>query len=121
IVNGKRVYPSVYVLYSKFQSMPGTDTRSITNQNRVDIAAYVLQANGYPAGSTEIPVNAAMMQLMNLNEEGFEPIFNGKDFSGLRFTFVNRDQPPPGLLWIENGVLGCECNLHGEWQSTKRY
>src|SRR5262249_41045421 len=87
IVNGKRVYPSVYVLYNKLQSMPGTDTHSITNQNRVDIAAYILQANGYPAGATEIPVNAGAMQLMNLNEPDFEPIFNGRDFSGLRFVF----------------------------------
>jgi hypothetical protein len=87
----------------------------------VDIAAYVLQANGYPAGPAEIPVDASAMQLMNLNEPDFEPIFNGKDFTGLRFRFGNLDQPPPGLLWITGGVLACECNLHGEWQSTKRY
>lgn len=121
IVNDKRVYPSVYVLYSKFQSMPATDTRSITNQNRVDIAAYILQANGYPAGATEIPVDADAMRLMNLNEPGFEPVFNGKDMTGLRFRYGNLNAPPPGQLTIENGVMACACNAHGEWETAKRY
>ena len=121
IVNDKRVYPSVYVLYSKFQSMPATDTRLITNQNRADIAAYILQANGYPAGATEIPVDSDAMRLMNLNEPGFEPVFNGRDFNGLRFRYGNLNAPPPGQLTIENGVLACACNAHGEWETVKRY
>jgi mono/diheme cytochrome c family protein len=120
IVNGKRVYPNVYVLYSKLQSMPATDTHSITEENRVDIASYIMQANGYPAGTTEIPVNPGAMQLMNLNEEGFEPIFNGKDLRGLRFRLGLHNNPGDQLS-IENGTLVCSCNVHGVWSSEKRY
>ncbi len=120
IVNDKRVYPNVYVLYSKLQSMPATDTASVSAQARVDIAAYILQLNGYPAGPTEIPTQPEAMKLMNLNEEGFEPVFNGRDFSGLRFRFGLSSDPAP-MLRIENGVLVCECNVHGEWSSEKRY
>ena len=54
VVNGKTVYPTVLAVFSKLQSMPGAETRAVTDRQRVDIAAYILQANGLPAGDREI-------------------------------------------------------------------
>ena len=86
VVNDRVVYPHVLALYSKLRSMPAFDTRAITEQQRVDIVAYILRANGLPAGTEEIPVDIDAMRLMMINEPGFERIFNGRDFTGWNFV-----------------------------------
>jgi mono/diheme cytochrome c family protein len=43
-------------LYERIQStMPQTAPRSLTPQSYIDIVAYILSANGLPAGTTELP------------------------------------------------------------------
>lgn len=130
VVNGKVVYPSVLQLFSKLQSMPATNTKSITDQQRVDIVAYILQANGLPAGNEEIPLDTNAMRLMMLNEPGFERLFNGKDFAGWNFQLGSNCQPAPDGcartepgedMHIENQTIVCECNIHGIFYTDKKY
>ena len=130
VVNGKRVYPNVLILYSKLLSMPAFNTRAISEQQRVDIAAYILQANGYPSGREEIPLDVNVMRGMNLNEPGFERIFNGRDFSGWNFNLgANCREAPQGcgktepgdVVRVEKGEIVCECHIHGIFYTDKKY
>ena len=132
VVNERVVYPHVLALYSKLLSMPAHNTRSITEQQRVDIVSYILQANGLPAGDEEIPVDTASMRLMMLNEPGFEPIFSGKDFAGWNIVLGGfpycRDEPggcakdePMDVLRIEDQTIVCECHVHGYFYTDKKY
>jgi hypothetical protein len=128
---GKELYPSVYYLYAKMQSMPAFDTHSVTQQQRADIIAHILQANGFPAGQEELHPEPELMKQMMLNEPGFERIFNGKDFTGIKFNVGPNCQPAPkgcgktepsGVIRIgENGTLYCECNIHSYWYTEKKY
>ena len=132
VVNDRVVYPHVLALYSKLLSMPAHNTRSITEQQRVDIAAYILQANGLPAGDEEIPVDTDAMRLMMLNEPGFERIFTGKDFTGWNMVIGGfpycRDEPdgcaktePMDVLRVEDRTIVCECHVHGYFYTDKKY
>ena len=130
VVDGQMVYPSVFYLYSKIESMPAFDTNAITPQTRADITAYILQANGLPAGSTTLRPDPDAMRMMMLNEPGFARIFNGRDFTGMGFVLGPNCQAQPlgcartdpdGVLWVENGMIACACNVHGIWYTEKKY
>ena len=132
VVNDRVVYPHVLALYSKLLSMPAHNTRSITEQQRVDITAYILQANGLPAGDEEIPVDTGAMRLMMLNEPGFQRMFNGKDFTGWNIVLGGfpycRDEPegcakadPMDVLRVEDRTIICECHIHGYFYTDKKY
>jgi len=130
IVNGKRVYPSAFYLYSKLESMPAFDTNAISAQTRADIAAYIMKMNDLPSGNETLIPDSNAMKLMMLNEPGFERIFNGKDFSGMKFTLGPNCQAAPigcgktdpgDILWVENETIVCACNIHGYWYTEKRY
>jgi mono/diheme cytochrome c family protein len=130
VVNGKTVYPNVLMLYSKLLSMPAFNTKAVSAQQRVDIAAYILQANGYPSGGDEIPADVDAMRQMTLNEPGFERIFNGKDFAGWNFNLgANCREAPDGcgktvpgdVLRVEAGMIVCECHVHGIFYTDKKY
>jgi hypothetical protein len=40
-------------------------------------------------------------------EEGFKPLFNGKDLTGFKFFFDKKDHDPAMTFWARDGVLGC--------------
>ena len=130
VVDGKMVYPSVFYLYSKLESMPAFDTNAISPQMRADITAYILQQNGLPAGKEMLRPDPDAMRMMMLNEPGFERVFNGKDFSGVKFVLGPNCLPQPagcartdpaGVVWVENGTIACACNVHGIWYGEKKY
>jgi mono/diheme cytochrome c family protein len=130
VVNDKVVYPTALALFSKLESMPGSDTRLVSDQQRVDIVAYLLQANGLPAGDREIPLDHDVMRLMMLNEPGFEPIFNGNNLSGWNFVTGSRcpegedgcaKYEPGNNVRVENGMIVCECSIHGYMYTDKQY
>ena len=130
IVNDRVVYPHVLALYSKLRSMPAFDTRGITEQQRVDIVAYLLRANGLPAGAEEIPVDVDAMRLMMINEPGFERIFNGQDFTGWSFVVGPNCAAAPdgcgktdplGVVRVERQAIVCECHIHGHMYTDKQY
>ena len=130
VMNDRVVYPHALALFSKLQSMPAHNTRSITDQQRVNIVAYILQANGLPAGDEEISVSTDAMRLMMLNEPGFERIFNGKNFTGWNFVIgancLNTPEScatntPLDVLRVENHTIVCECYMHGYFYTDKKY
>jgi mono/diheme cytochrome c family protein len=130
VVDGKVVYPTVLALYSKLLSMPAFNTKAITEQQRVDIAAYILQANGLPSGTSEIPVNPDSMRLMMVNEPGFERLFNGWDFGGWNFVLGPNCAPAPNgcgktepgdVVRVEHETIICECNVHGYFYTDRKY
>ena len=122
VYHGHVLYPTVYHLYEKLKSMPAFDTNSLTPQTRVDILAYILERNDLPAGDTELTPDTGVMKSMMLSEAGFEPLFNGRDFSGFNFVIGPNCAPAPDgcgktdpgdVLWVENGEIRCACNVHG--------
>ena len=130
VVDGKVVYPSVFYLYSKLESMPAFDTNAISPQTRADITAYILQANGLPSGKDVLRADPDAMRMMMLNEPGFERVFNGKDFSGIKFVLGPNCLPQPegcartdpaGVVWVEKSTIACACNVHGIWYGEKKY
>ena len=130
IYYGKMLYPTVYHLYTKMQSMPAFGNESISNNTRADIIAHILERNGFPAGNTELKPDVELMGQMMLNEQGFEHIFNGKDFSNLKFVLGTRCGPEPGrcartepgdtLTVLPGGKMYCKCDLHGYWYYPKK-
>ena len=92
--NGRRIYPTLYYLFRELESMPAV-TDSISQQERTDILAYLLEQNGYPAGRSELRFDLAAMKSMPLDEPGFVPLFNGRDFAGWRFLVGLGCAPPP--------------------------
>ena len=131
VYHGQVLYPTVYHLYSKLQSMPAFNTKSISEQMRADITAYILENNDLPAGDEELTPDAVRMKNMILGEKGFESLFNGKDLTGMKFV-VNPNctaqpdgcgsvAPSPDLIHVENGEIVCQCNIHGYFYWDKPY
>lgn len=125
VYHGKLLYPTVYHLYTKLQSMPAFGNESITNNVRADIIAHILERNGFAPGKAELKPDIEMMKQMMLNEPGFEHVFNGKDFSNIKFVLGTRCGPEEGgcartepedtLTVMPGGIMYCKCDLHGYW------
>lgn len=127
---GVRVWPSVYYFFKKLEAMPAYDTAAISQQTRADIAAYILKQNHYPAGGQVLTPEYAVMKTLTLDEPGFERIFNGKDFTGLRVALrPNCGGPPDGCTQTDPGTvfavaedeLRCDCTIHGLVYTAKKY
>jgi mono/diheme cytochrome c family protein len=126
----KRLYPSVYYFFTRLAQMPPQDTHSVSQQSKADIVAYVLQANGFPPGPNELTADPEAMKSMMIGERGFQPIFNGKDFTGIRFNLGPGCRPAPlgcgktdpgTVVRAENGVMVCSCHVHGIWYTAQTY
>ena len=126
----KLLYPSVFYIFARTYQMPTFNTHAVPLESKADIVAYILQANGYPSGSAELTTDTDAMKQMMLQEFGFEQIFNGRDFSGIKFRLGTncKSQPegcastdPGSVVRIENGTMYCECNVHGYWYTEKKY
>ena len=127
--NGRRIYPTLYYLFRELESMPAV-TDSISQQERTDILAYLLEQNGYPAGRSELRFDLAAMKSMPLDEPGFVPLFNGSDFSGWRFLVGLGCAPPPDgcgstepgrAFTISDGLLRGSGKEHGIAYTAKQY
>jgi S-disulfanyl-L-cysteine oxidoreductase SoxD len=131
VYHGHVLYPTVYHLYSKMQSMPAFDTKAISEQTRADILSYILQNNGLPSGTEELKPHAGYMKNMVLGEAGFQPLFNGKDFTGFKFVMnTNCTAQPVGCgkldpgetLKAVDGEIRCiPCNIFGYFYWPKKY
>ena len=128
--DGQRLYPTVYYLFNRLESMPSNDVASIGQGTRTDIAAFLLEANGFPPGPRELPINLQAMKAMPLDEPGFTPVFNGKDFTGLDFFLGPNCKPAPEgcgktdpepIFSVRDGVLVCSGRVHGYWYTEQRY
>src|SRR5262245_52974756 len=126
----KRLYPSVYYLFTRLAQMPPNDTYSVSQQAKADIVAYILRANGFPPGPNELTTDPEPMKAMMIGEAGFQPIFNGRDFTGIKFILGPGCRPAPlgcgktdpgSVVRVEDGMMACACNVHGIWYTEQRY
>ena len=124
-------YPNVFALFNKIRrTMPGHDGGGLSLETYLDITAYVLQVNGAPAGKDELAYNENRMKSMMLNEPGFERLFNGRDFTGIKFVVggICRQkeegchQSEPGRPFkVEDGTIICTGAPQGYWYADKKY
>ena len=124
-------YPSVFSLFNKIRaSMPAQDPGGLSLETYVDITAYILKINGAAAGREELSYSGNGMKSMMLNEPGFEKIFNGKNFEGIKFVIgVNCRQKDEGCLQnepgrpfkVEDGAIVCSGAPQGYWYFDKKY
>ena len=126
----KKLYPSVYYFFTRLAQMPQNDTTSVTPQGKADIVAYILRANGFPPGPNELSADPEPMKSMMIGESGFQPIFNGRDFTGIKFILGPGCRPAPvgcgktdpgSVVRVENGMIACACNVHGIWYTEQKY
>jgi mono/diheme cytochrome c family protein len=126
----KRLYPSVYYLFTRLAQMPPSDTGSVSQQSKADIVAYILRANGFPPGTNELSTDTGAMKSMMIGEPGFQSIFNGRDFTGIKFIIGHGCRPAPlgcgkadpgSVVWVEDGMIACACNVHGYWYTEQKY
>jgi hypothetical protein len=132
-------YPSVYYLFNRIrQGMPAFGTDIIGNDVKIDIVAYILQANGLSAGSTELTTDVPALKKLRIpqnnpkpaDETGFVPLFNGKDFTGLKFMMGPncRQAPegcaksdPLGVFYVRDGRVVCTGKIQGYMYTEKKY
>jgi hypothetical protein len=83
-------------LYNKVRTtMPGHDAGGLSPAAYVDITAFMMSVNGVPPGSRELTDDVAAMRGMPILEPGFTSVFNGRDFSGLKFLLGANCRPKP--------------------------
>lgn len=130
-------YPSVYYLFNRIRNgMPAFGADVIGNDVKIDIVAYILQANGLPAGSKELTTDVPALKKMPINvvkrpdETAFVSLFNGKDFTGWKFILGPncRQAPegcgkdtPLGVFRVENEKIICTGKIQGYMYSEKKY
>ena len=91
-----RKYPAVYHLFRRIRdTMPAGNPSAVSQNAKLDIIAFILKANGFPAGQTAIPLDVAALKHMPLNEQGFDFRFNGKNMDGLAFVLGFMCRPAP--------------------------
>ena len=121
---------NVAELYLKNKtSMPMEYPGALSDQAYLDITAYLLKLKGHPAGATELIEDIETMRAMTLPEPDFKPLFNGRDFTGLKFLLGNSCLPPPGCgstkpgttFSIEKGALHISGRPSGYAYTTEKY
>ncbi|HEY7338802.1 MAG TPA: cytochrome c [Bryobacteraceae bacterium] len=62
---------SVNALFSKIRfSMPATYPETVSDEVKLDIVAYLLQQNGFPAGSAELKMDAEQLDAIQIVKKG---------------------------------------------------
>jgi hypothetical protein len=54
-------------------------------------------------------------------DDGFKPLFNGKDFDGWKFVLSRKDADPDKTWTIKDGVIVCTGKPHGYFHTEKSY
>jgi hypothetical protein len=75
---------------------------------RVLFAAWLV-LSGVPAGAAQEV------------EPGFEPLFNGKDFTGMKFFFGEGKTEPGETFRVADGAIVCSGRPNGYWYTEKKY
>ena len=124
-------YPDVFALFNKIRrSMPAHDPDGLSMETYLAITAYVLQVNGAPAGEHDLAYSENGMKSMMLNEPGFEKLFNGRDFTGIKFVVgTNCRQKDAGCnqselgrpFNVEDGAIICSGAPQGYWYTDRKY
>ena len=62
--NNRRVFDLYDILYN---TMPLDDPGSLSDQEYVDVVAYILQLNGHPAGKATLPADPAALKALRID------------------------------------------------------
>ena len=54
-------------------SMPENNASTVTDERKADVLAYILESNGFPTGTSELPPDTARLEMVQLLDEGVEP------------------------------------------------
>jgi mono/diheme cytochrome c family protein len=115
------------------KAMPADAPRPLPSQDSADIVAYILQANGFPAGRVPLTPNLGVMRNMMLNEPGFERLFNGRDFSGIKFVIgcfgwprdpagcAEGNMSPGHTFVVEDGTVHTIGLPQGYWYADRKF
>jgi mono/diheme cytochrome c family protein len=96
-------YATVGDIYNKSSTtMPGYDPFGMSQNTYADIVAYILRANGLPAGRYELASDFESMHAMPIVEPGFTMLFNGRDLSGWKAMLGQNCAAPPEGCGSEN-------------------
>jgi len=95
-------------LFKKIQTMPPRGGAvNVTDADRLDVLAYVLQLNGFPAGAAELPADpAALGAFAMIPETGPRPMRSGAFVSsigclaksGSRWLLERAGEPLPAVM-----------------------
>jgi mono/diheme cytochrome c family protein len=124
-------YHSVGDLFAKLSSsMPAYDAHGLDQQTYVDITAYLLHANGLPAGDRPLRPGLELMHAMTLVEPGFKRLFNGRDLTGFGVLLGHNCTPAPegcgatvsgSTFRAEKGSLYCSGHPLGYLYTENKY
>ena len=126
-------YPSVYHFYRRVRdTMPSYDAGSVSALDKVDIVAFLLKMNGLPAGPVPLSGDTTVMKTLKLaaTEKGFELVFNGRDFTGIKFLLGPNCRPAPAgcgktepgsIFTIANGSILASGKVQGYWYPDRKY
>jgi mono/diheme cytochrome c family protein len=115
------------------KAMPADAPRPLPPQDSADIVAYLLQANGLPPGRDPLTPDLGLMRNMTLNEPGFGRLFNGQDFSGIKFVIgcfgwprdpagcTNGDMSPGQTFVVEDGTIHTTGLPQGYWYADRKF
>jgi hypothetical protein len=68
---------SVNNLFSKIRfSMPATYPDSVSDEVKLDVVAYLLQVNGFPAGSAELTLHPDQLEAIQIVKQGGSELAN---------------------------------------------
>ena len=85
-------------LFKKIQgTMPPSEARLVTDKEKIDIVAFVLEANGFPAGAEDLPLDPAVL-------------------AGIQI--VGKDGPLPARSGALVEVIGCLTAHENSWMLT---
>ena len=131
---------SVGDLFSKTSmSMPGDNVHGLRTDTYVDIVAYLLQANGLPAGREGLPNDGSAMKRMVLISKGSAQPSNGKNFTGTKSSndvadgFYSAEQAERGKAFFAGACSLCHtaerneplqmdpASGRGMWGGSRRY
>jgi hypothetical protein len=132
-------YPTAWYVFNRIRrSMPAYGADMIGTDVKIELTAYLLQANGLAAGSDELPYDVAALKKVRIpnpaadahDEAGFVTLFNGKDFSGWKFMLGPncRSAPegcgkttPSGVFRIVDGKVICTGKTQGYMYTDRKY
>jgi mono/diheme cytochrome c family protein len=91
-----RKFPSVYYLFQRVRdTMPAWNADAVSIEDKLDIVAFLLRANGFPPGTARLTADVPAMKAMALDEPGFQRLFNGRDFTNFKFLLGMNCRPAP--------------------------
>ena len=128
-----RKYPSVYHLFRRIRdTMPAGNPAAVSPAAKLEILAFILKANGFPAGPSPLTLDIEALKQKPLNEQGFDVPFNGKDLKGLGIVLGFMCKPAPAGCGTTNPGTTVTVNAakrelvfsgqpEGYWYPDKQY